>query len=97
LQTFRAVSWPAVRPILTIVTFLSVIWDFRVFPQVWAVRQGGPDGGSTTLPLYMYLKGVAGSHFGAAAAIAMIMLLILVVLTGRYIQLLVRSKEVELK
>ncbi|MFC0108224.1 carbohydrate ABC transporter permease [Kibdelosporangium aridum] len=96
-QTFRAVSWPAIQPILTIVTFLSVIWDFRVFTQVWAVRQGGPDGESTTLPVYMYLKGIAGSHFGSAGAIAMIMLLVLVVLLARYIQLLLRSKEVDLK
>ncbi len=96
-QTFRTVSWPAIQPVLTIVTFLSVIWDFRVFTQVWAVRQGGPDGESTTLPVYMYLKGIAGSHFGSAGAIAMIMLLVLVVLLARYIQLLLRSKEVELK
>nr|CTQ91068.1 sugar transporter integral membrane protein [Kibdelosporangium sp. MJ126-NF4] len=96
-QTFRAVSWPAIQPILTIVTFLSVIWDFRVFTQVWAIKQGGPDGESTTLPIYMYLKGIAGSHFGPAAAIAMIMLLVLVILLARYIQLLLRSKEVELK
>jgi N,N'-diacetylchitobiose transport system permease protein len=92
-QTFWAVSWPAIRPILTMVTFLSVLWDFKVFGQVWAIRQGGPDGGSTTLPIYLYLKGVAGSHFGAAAAIATLMLLVLVALTARYVQLLVRTQE----
>ncbi|MFD1048427.1 sugar ABC transporter permease, partial [Kibdelosporangium lantanae] len=53
-------------------------------------------GGSTTLPVLLYLKGIAGSHFGAAAAIAMFMLLILIIVTARYIQLLVRSREAEL-
>jgi N,N'-diacetylchitobiose transport system permease protein len=96
LQTFRAVTWPALKPILTMVTFLSTLWDFKVFAQVWAVRQGGPDGESTTLPIFLYLKGVAGSHFGASAAIATLMLLLLVLLTARYVQLLVRSKEAEL-
>lgn len=95
-QTFWAVTWPAIRPILTMVTFLSVLWDFKVFGQVWAVRQGGPDGESTTLPIYLYLKGVAGSHFGAAAAIAALMLLVLVALTARYVQLLVRTKEADI-
>jgi N,N'-diacetylchitobiose transport system permease protein len=95
-QTFRAVSWPGLRPIVTMVTFLSVIWDFNVFAQVWAIRAGGPDGGSTTLPVLLYLKGIAGSHFGAAAAIAMFMLLILIIVTTRYIQLLVRSREADL-
>ncbi len=95
-QGFWAVSWPAIRPILTMVTFLSVLWDFKVFAQVWAIRQGGPDGASTTLPVFMYLKGLAGNHFGAAATVALLMMLVLILLTARYVQLLVRSKEADL-
>lgn len=37
-------------------TFLTLLWDFKVFTQVWAIRQGGPDGGSQTLPALQYLK-----------------------------------------
>ncbi|HEY2058972.1 MAG TPA: sugar ABC transporter permease [Amycolatopsis sp.] len=95
-QTFRAVSWPAIRPILTMVTFLSVLWDFNMFGQVWAIRQGGPDGQSTTLAILQYLKGIAGSHFGSAAAIATIMLVLLLAVTARYVQLLVRTKDGEI-
>jgi N,N'-diacetylchitobiose transport system permease protein len=95
-QAFWAVSWPAIRPIMTMMTFLSVLWDFKVFAQIWAIRQGGPDGGSTTLPISLYLKGIAGSHFGAASAIATLMLIMLTLLTARYVQLLVRSKEADL-
>ncbi|HWD05232.1 MAG TPA: sugar ABC transporter permease [Amycolatopsis sp.] len=95
-QTFRAVSWPAIRPILTMVTFLSVLWDFNMFGQVWAIRQGGPDGASTTLAILQYLKGIAGSHFGSAAAIATMMLVLLLLVTARYVQLLVRTKDGEL-
>jgi N,N'-diacetylchitobiose transport system permease protein len=95
-QAFWAVSWPAIQPIMTMMTFLSVLWDFKVFAQVWAIRQGGPDGGSTTLPISLYLKGIGGSHFGAASAIASLMLLMLLLLTARYVQLLVRTKEGDL-
>jgi beta-N-acetylhexosaminidase len=38
-------------------TFLSFVWDFRVFTQVWVVRQGGPNQETVTLPVYMYVKG----------------------------------------
>jgi N,N'-diacetylchitobiose transport system permease protein len=92
-QAFTTVSWPAVRPLVTLATFLSVIWDFKVFAQVWAIRQGGPDGESTTLPLLMYLRGIAGRHFGVASAVAVLMILVLVALTARYLQLLLRTRE----
>jgi N,N'-diacetylchitobiose transport system permease protein len=92
-QSFSTVSWPAVRPLVTLATFLSVIWDFKVFAQVWAIRQGGPDGESTTLPLLMYLRGIAGRHFGVASAVAVLMIIVLVVLTARYLQLLLRTRE----
>jgi N,N'-diacetylchitobiose transport system permease protein len=92
-QSFTTVSWPAIRPLVTLATFLSVIWDFKVFAQVWAIRQGGPDGESTTLPLMMYLRGIAGRHFGVASAVAVLMILVLVVLTARYLQLLLRTRE----
>jgi N,N'-diacetylchitobiose transport system permease protein len=95
-QTFATVSWPAVRPLVTLATFLSLIWDFKVMAQVWAIRQGGPDGDSTTLPVLLYLKGIAGRHFGVASAIAVLMILVLLVLSIRYLQLLLRSKEGDL-
>lgn len=95
-QTFGTVSWPAIRPLVTLATFLSVIWDFKVIAQVWAIRQGGPDGESTTLPVLLYLKGIAGRHFGIASATAVLMIIALVVITARYLQLLLRTKEGDL-
>jgi N,N'-diacetylchitobiose transport system permease protein len=92
-QTFSTVSWPTIRPMVTLATFLSVIWDFKVFAQVWAIRGGGPDGESTTLPVLLYLRGIAGRHFGVASAVAVLMILVLVVLTARYLQLLLRTRE----
>jgi N,N'-diacetylchitobiose transport system permease protein len=94
-QSFTTVSWPAIRPLVTLATFLSVIWDFKVFAQVWAIRQGGPDGESTTLPVLLYLRGIAGRHFGVASAVAVLMILVLLVLTARYLQLLLHSREAD--
>ncbi|HEX6352243.1 sugar ABC transporter permease [Actinophytocola sp.] len=95
-QSFTTVSWPAIRPLVTLTTFLSVIWDFKVFAQVWAMKQGGPDGESTTLPLLMYLRGIAGRHFGVASAVAVLMIIVLLALTARYLQLLLRTREADI-
>ncbi|QFZ16423.1 carbohydrate ABC transporter permease [Saccharothrix syringae] len=92
-QTFRAVTWPELRPLMTMVTFLSLLWDFKVFAQIWAMRKGGPDGGSTTLPVYQYLEGISQSHFGVAAAVSVVMVLLLALLTFQYLRRLVGSQE----
>jgi N,N'-diacetylchitobiose transport system permease protein len=93
-QSFRSVTWPAIRPIFMLTIFLEVLWDFKVFTQVWVIRQGGPDGGSTTLSVLQYLDGIAGNHYGVAAAVSVVMIVILAVLTAQYIRMLVRSQEV---
>jgi N,N'-diacetylchitobiose transport system permease protein len=93
-QSFRSVTWPGIRPIFMLTAFLEVLWDFKVFTQVWVIRQGGPDGGSTTLSVLQYLDGIAGSHYGIAAAVSVVMIIILTVITAQYIRMLVRSQEV---
>ncbi len=95
-QTFRSVTWPGIRPIFTLTVFLEVLWDFKVFTQVWVIRQGGPDGGSTTLSVLQYLDGIAGNHYGIAAAVSVVMIVMLTVITAQYIRMLVRSQEVDL-
>lgn len=95
-QTFRAVTWPVLRPIVMITVFLEILWDFKVFTQVWAIRSGGPDGGSTTLSVLQYLDGISGHHYGVAAAVSVLMILIIVLVTAQYVRLLVRTQEVDI-
>ena len=35
LRVFRDVTYPVLKPILLILTSLSIIWDFGVFTQPW--------------------------------------------------------------
>ncbi|HEY2696962.1 MAG TPA: sugar ABC transporter permease [Pseudonocardiaceae bacterium] len=95
-QTFRSVSWPGIAPIVALTTFLQLLWDFKVFSQVWAIKQGGPNGGSTTLPVLQYLDGIANNHFGTAAAVSVLMIVIIVVITATYVKMLLRSQEVDI-
>ena len=43
--SFRHVILPFLRPLLVILTTLSVIWDFGVFNQIWFMRNGHPGAG----------------------------------------------------
>ena len=95
-QTFRSVSWTGIAPIVALTMFLQLLWDFKVFTQVWAIKQGGPNGKSTTLPVLQYLKGIANNHFGTAAAVSVAMIVIIVIITATYIRMLVRADKVDL-
>ena len=42
-HVFRNVTFPILRPLIGIVTTLSVIWDIGLFTQVWVVRCSKPE------------------------------------------------------
>jgi len=95
VQSFWSVTWPGIKSIFMLTMFLEVLWDFKVFTQVWVIRQGGPDGGSITLSIQQYLKGIAGNHYGVAAAVSVVMIVLLAIITAQYIRMLVRSQEAD--
>jgi N,N'-diacetylchitobiose transport system permease protein len=93
LTRFRMVTVPFLRPILLLVTVLSVIWDFNVFNQIWLLTNGGPDAGTTTLVVWSFTRAFASQSYGQGAAIAVLATALLVALTGYYVRRLVRAGE----
>ncbi|MFE0462512.1 carbohydrate ABC transporter permease, partial [Kitasatospora sp. NPDC058965] len=91
--TFRVITLPFLRPVLALVTILSVIWDFNVFTQIWILTQGGPNQGTTTLGIWSFTKAFSGNAFGQGAAIAVVSVALLLVLTLYHVRRLVRSGE----
>jgi N,N'-diacetylchitobiose transport system permease protein len=92
-QRFTAVTWPAIRPMVLVLTFLSVIWDFKVFTQVYGIRQGGPNRETVTMALYAYQQGIGSRQFGTAAAISVIMMVLLTAGLAWYARMMVRGVE----
>lgn len=90
---FRRITLPSLLPLFMILTFLSAIWDFKVFTQIWTVRQGGPAGETVTLAIYAYLKGIAGAQYGLASAVAVVMVVLLALVLIPYIRTMLRSQE----
>lgn len=93
LTRFRMVTVPFLRPILLLVTVLSVIWDFNVFNQIWLLTNGGPNQGTTTLVVWSFTRAFASQSYGQGAAIAVLATALLVALTGYYVRRLVRAGE----
>ena len=91
--SFRVVTLQFLRPILLLVTILSVIWDFNVFNQIWILTQGGPQDGTTTLGVWSFTQAFSSESYGQGAAIAVVTVLMLLVLTVYYVRRLVRAGE----
>ena len=77
---FRAVSLPAMRPVIAFVTILLVIGGFNVFISVYLVTQGGPLDQTQVLLTYMYREAFSYLDFGYGSALAFILTLIVFVL-----------------
>lgn len=94
-QVFFGITLPSIRPVLLIVTALSVIWDFNVFVQIWILRNGAPEPGYRTLATYAYVQAYSRHDYGYASAVAVVTVLLLIAVMVLYIRQLVKSGETE--
>jgi N,N'-diacetylchitobiose transport system permease protein len=93
LQVLRNVTLPFLRPLLVILTSLSVIWDFTVFQQVWVMLDGRPGRDYYLIGVYSFVESFGANNYGSGAAIAVVMVLLLLVVTGFYIRQMLRIGE----
>ncbi len=93
-RIWRSVLAPMLRPILVVVTIQSVIWDFKVFTQIYVMTGGGGIAGQNlVLNVYAYQQAFASSQYGLGSAIGVVTLLILLAVTLVYLRLLRRQGE----
>ncbi|GAA3848138.1 sugar ABC transporter permease [Saccharothrix violaceirubra] len=93
-RTARSVILPLLRPILIVVTIQSIIWDFKVFTQIYVMTNGGGIAGrNLVLNVYAYQQAFAASEYGLGAAIGVVMTALLLVVTLGYLRALRKSGE----
>lgn len=78
-QRFRAVTEPAIRPVVIVTALLSSIWTANSFENVWLLTQGGPSDATIVFPVLAYF-GMQTQRIGEAAAVSVAMLPVLAIL-----------------
>jgi N,N'-diacetylchitobiose transport system permease protein len=92
----RHVVLPSIRPVLMVVGLLQVIWDLRVFAQIYILQKAGGSATDTNLlGTYIYRLGIGGGDFGTSAAVAIFMLGLTVLLTAPYVRSMIRQERTE--
>jgi multiple sugar transport system permease protein len=78
---FRAITWPALRPVVTTALVLQVIASLKVFGQTYILTAGGPFNTTRVTLQYMVETAFTQSDAGYAAAIAMAFVAIVLLLS----------------
>ncbi len=95
-RIFRDVTFPVLKPILLILTSLSIIWDFGVFAQPYLlIGASHVDATNYLMGVYVFIKGYGEHDFGRGAAISLLMLVMVAVLSVVYVRQMVRVGDVE--
>jgi N,N'-diacetylchitobiose transport system permease protein len=85
-QVFVSVTLPILRPLIVIVTTLSVIWDFQVFTQIWVLRDSKPEREYYSLSIYGFTEAFGSGRYGLGSAIALVTVLLMLGVMAFYIR-----------
>lgn len=92
IKRFRFIVFPYLRSVMTVVLILQIIWNLRIFTQVYALQsRGGIASETNVLGTYLFRQGVG--EFGVTAAIGVVMVILLMSLSWGYIRSTLKEEE----
>jgi len=95
-RVFFDITVPIVKPVLLILTSLSILWDFGVFTQPFLlIGQPHLHPGNYLMGVYLYEEGYLKTDFGRGAAISILMLLIVAAMSVYYVRRMVKIGDVD--
>jgi N,N'-diacetylchitobiose transport system permease protein len=93
-RVFWDVTVPIIKPIFLVLTSLSIIWDFGVFTQPFLlIDQTRINASNELMGVYLFEEGYLKTDFGRGAAISILMLLIVAILSIFYVRKMVRMGD----
>lgn len=91
-QILRSILLPMVRPVLSIVLLLQIIWDLRVFAQIRLLQDAGaPVSETNLLGNFIYELGVGRQDFASASTVSLFVLALTVALSWPYVRSLMKE------
>lgn len=87
-RQFRSITLPLLRPILVMVIVVSMIGSFQIFDTVSVATKGGPGNSTRVIYFYIYQKAFQQFDMGYAAAMAVVLLFMLLILSALQMRVL---------
>lgn len=86
-QRFRDITIPYLRTLIVTVLIIRVIDSLRVFAKVFILTRGGPSNATNIISIKMYREAFRFSNFGRAAAMAIILLGVVMILSISFVKI----------
>ena len=93
VKAFRFITWPSIRPVVSVVIVLGVVYTLKVVDIILGLTGGGPANSTQTLATNAYQQSFVNFEFGVGAAVSNV--LIVVSLAFALIYLSISRKEVD--
>ena len=75
-QEIRYITVPIVLPMVAFITIIKTIGYLQTWEYPWMMTQGGPNNGTTTIALQIYVNAAHLGRLGYAAAIGVFLLIV---------------------
>jgi multiple sugar transport system permease protein len=85
-KAFRYITWPNLRPVVSVVLVLGVVYTLKVLDIILGLTGGGPANATQTLATDSYHRSFVEFTFGAGAAVSNILIVISLVFSFIYLR-----------
>ena len=86
VRKFWSITLPQLRPIITSMAVLDLIWTSQQFALIWMTTGGGPLNSTEMLSTYTYKLAFSEYNFAAASASAVVILILSMLLAVVYVK-----------
>jgi multiple sugar transport system permease protein len=86
-KAFRFITWPSLRPVVTVVLVLGVVYTLKVLDIIIGLTGGGPANATETLAAEAYRRSFVEFSFGTGAAVSNILIVVSLVFAFVYLRL----------
>lgn len=90
---FWHVTLPLLRPFIAIAVLLRVVEAFKTFATVKVLTNGGPGTSTEIINLTLYRVGLQNFQIGAAAALGMVFLILLLIVVSQLLRVIGRNTD----
>ncbi len=85
-RAFRHITWPLLRPVVTVVLVLGVVYTLKVLDVILGLTQGGPANSTQTLATQSYNLSFQQFDFGQGAAVGNLLIVVSLVFAVVYLR-----------